>query len=80
MSKFIKYTGPDDARTLGTDDLSRHAGVEKFEEVTFDKGVSVEVDDAVADALAAAPEVFGTFELVTKKDALAEQAANDQLI
>jgi len=69
----IKYTDSSDARVLDADDLKK-AGVEGFRKTMFQRGESVEVDDAVGDALLAAPEIFGKFERV-ERDAPSDDEA-----
>lgn len=58
----IKYTGPADFRVLASDDLKK-TEVAGFRKTTFPRGVEVEVDAEVAQALINTPSLFGSFEV-----------------
>lgn len=69
----IAYTGSSDFNILGADDLKK-AGVEGFSKTTFAKGETKEVEDGVASALIADPDLFGKFSLVEDEPAQAKEA------
>lgn len=65
-TQSVKFTGREDLRILGADDLKK-AGVEGFRSTSFAQGEAVEVDSAVAEALLGNSELFGTFEAVERE-------------
>lgn len=67
--KFVKYTGPSDVREFNAEDMKK-AGVEGFRKTGFPKGVSVAVEDEVADVLTSAEGFFSEegFLLVSEEE------------
>lgn len=58
--KNLVYTGESHFRELSTEDLAK-AGVEDHKPLTFERFTPLEVSNALADAILAAPGIFGSF-------------------
>lgn len=77
MSVKVVYNGIEDFRHLGPNDFKFHSELEGVEDLTFPRGVEVEVSKEVRDALLEKPHIYGNFVNVPRGETAADVVGDE---